>query len=98
MRGAKPRTLAKTRPDIGFVFQDPATSFNPLLTIAECIAEPLVVHRRVSGARSARTRVNELLDAVQLPTAFGDRYPHELSGGQRQRASLARALALDPSC
>ncbi|WP_144783723.1 ABC transporter ATP-binding protein [Microbacterium sp. BH-3-3-3] len=96
MNGAKPRTLAKTRPDIGFVFQDPATSFNPLLTIAECIAEPLVVHRRVSGARAARQRVNELLDAVQLPTAFGDRYPHELSGGQRQRASLARALALDP--
>lgn len=96
MRGATSRSLAKTRPDIGFVFQDPATSFNPLLTIAECIAEPLVVHRRVSGARAARTRVNELLDAVQLPTAFGDRYPHELSGGQRQRASLARALALDP--
>ncbi|WP_295836106.1 ABC transporter ATP-binding protein [uncultured Microbacterium sp.] len=96
MNGAKPRTLAKTRPDIGFVFQDPATSFNPLLTIAECIAEPLVVHRRVSGAGAARQRVNELLDAVQLPTAFGDRYPHELSGGQRQRASLARALALDP--
>lgn len=96
MRGAKPRTLAKTRPDIGFVFQDPATSFNPLLTIAECIAEPLLVHRRASGARAARARVDELLDAVQLPTAFGDRYPHELSGGQRQRASLARALALDP--
>ncbi|WP_295826062.1 ABC transporter ATP-binding protein [uncultured Microbacterium sp.] len=96
MHGAKPRSLAKTRPDIGFVFQDPATSFNPLLTIAECIAEPLVVHRRVSGAGAARQRVNELLDAVQLPTAFGDRYPHELSGGQRQRASLARALALDP--
>ena len=96
MRGAKPRALAKTRPDIGFVFQDPATSFNPLLTIAECIAEPLLVHHRASGARAARSRVDELLDAVQLPTAFGDRYPHELSGGQRQRASLARALALDP--
>ncbi|WP_270353087.1 dipeptide ABC transporter ATP-binding protein [Microbacterium testaceum] len=96
MNGAKPRQLAKTRPDIGFVFQDPATSFNPLLTIAECIAEPLVVHKRASGARAARQRVNELLDAVQLPQAFGDRYPHELSGGQRQRASLARALALDP--
>ncbi|MDU0366959.1 ABC transporter ATP-binding protein [Microbacterium sp. KSW4-17] len=96
MRGAKPRHLAKTRPDIGFVFQDPATSFNPLLTIAECIAEPLVVHKRAGGARAARQRVDELLDAVQLPRAFGDRYPHELSGGQRQRASLARALALDP--
>jgi peptide/nickel transport system ATP-binding protein len=96
MNGVKTRSLAKTRPDIGFVFQDPATSFNPLLTIAECIAEPLVVHRRASNPRAARARVDELLDAVHLPTAFGDRYPHELSGGQRQRASLARALALDP--
>ncbi len=90
------RQLAKTRPDIGFVFQDPATSFNPLLTIAECIAEPLIVHHRASSPRAARVKVNELLDAVHLPIAFGDRYPHELSGGQRQRASLARALALDP--
>lgn len=96
MRGAKPRHLKKLRPDIGFVFQDPATSFNPLLTIAECIAEPLVVHGRAGSPRGARQRVNELLDAVRLPVAFGDRYPHELSGGQRQRASLARALALDP--
>src|SRR5690606_16864975 len=79
-----------------FVFQDPATSFNPLLTIAECLAEPLVAHGRASSTHDARERVNELLDAVQLPFSFGDRYPHELSGGQRQRASLARALALDP--
>jgi peptide/nickel transport system ATP-binding protein len=96
MKGAKTRHLVKLRPDVGFVFQDPATSFNPLLTIAECIAEPLVVHRSSMGARATRTRVDELLDAVHLPTAFGDRYPHELSGGQRQRASLARALALNP--
>jgi peptide/nickel transport system ATP-binding protein len=97
MRGARPRQLTKLRPDIGFVFQDPATSFNPLLTIAECIAEPLVVHGRAGNPRIARKRVDELLDAVRLPVAFGDRYPHELSGGQRQRASLARALALDPT-
>ncbi|WP_353112548.1 ABC transporter ATP-binding protein [Microbacterium sp.] len=96
MRGVKPRTLTPLRPQIGFVFQDPATSFNPLLTIAECIAEPLIVHGRASGLAKARPRVDELLDAVRLPTNFGDRYPHELSGGQRQRASLARALALDP--
>src|SRR5690606_26542856 len=53
-------------------------------------------HRRVANAAEARRKVDELLDAVRLPTSFGDRYPHELSGGQRQRASLARALALDP--
>ena len=96
MRGVKPRTLTPLRPKVGFVFQDPATSFNPLLSIAECIAEPLIVHGRASSLQAARPRVNELLDAVRLPTSFGDRYPHELSGGQRQRASLARALALDP--
>lgn len=96
LRGAKTRHLVKLRPDVGFVFQDPATSFNPLLTIAECIAEPLVVHRSSMSARDTRARVDELLDAVRLPTAFGDRFPHELSGGQRQRASLARALALNP--
>ena len=97
MHGFKEREFKKLRSDIGFVFQDPASSFNPLLTIAECVAEPLVVHGRAQNPAGARTRVNELLEAVQLPRAYGDRYPHELSGGQRQRASLARALALEPS-
>ena len=97
MRGVKERTFRPLRRDLGFVFQDPASSFNPLLTIAECVAEPLVVHGRSSDAGAARGRVDELLEAVQLPRAYGDRYPHELSGGQRQRASLARALALDPT-
>ncbi|GAB2595037.1 ABC transporter ATP-binding protein [Microlunatus antarcticus] len=96
MRGVKERTFRPLRGDIGFVFQDPASSFNPLLTIADCVAEPLVVHGRATDPRAARARVDELLEAVQLPRAYGDRYPHELSGGQRQRASLARALALDP--
>ena len=93
MNGVAERTFRPLRVDIGFVFQDPAASFNPLLTIAECVAEPLIVHGHASGARK---RVDELLEAVQLPRAYGDRFPHELSGGQRQRASLARALALDP--
>ena len=96
MRGVKERAFRAKRRELGFVFQDPATSFNPLLTIAECVAEPLIVHGVAGSASDARDRVDELLDAVQLGGAYGERYPHELSGGQRQRASLARALALDP--
>jgi peptide/nickel transport system ATP-binding protein len=91
-----PKSLNGKRQELGFVFQDPASSFNPLLTIADCIAEPLVVHGAAASPAAARAKVDELLDAVQLPGDYGDRYPHELSGGQRQRASLARALALDP--
>ncbi|MDN4476394.1 ABC transporter ATP-binding protein [Demequina sp. SYSU T00192] len=96
MNGARERRIRPIRSRVGFVFQDPATSFNPLLTIAQCVAEPLVVHGRAESAEDARGRVDELLEAVQLPRSYGDRFPHELSGGQRQRASLARALALDP--
>ncbi|QIM17170.1 ABC transporter ATP-binding protein [Leucobacter insecticola] len=96
MVGFKERNFRAARRDIGFVFQDPASSFNPLLTIAENVAEPLIVHKLAGDAAAARPRVDELLEAVQLPKAYGDRFPHELSGGQRQRASLARGLALDP--
>lgn len=96
MNGIRERTFRPSRSRIGFVFQDPASSFNPLLTIAQCVAEPLVIHERAVDSRDARPRVDELLEAVQLPAAYGDRFPHELSGGQRQRASLARAIALGP--
>ncbi|MCI1640948.1 MAG: ABC transporter ATP-binding protein [Actinomyces sp.] len=96
MRDFSERRFRPVRRDIGFVFQDPGTSFNPQLTIAQCIAEPLVVHGAAEDSLDARPRVDELLEAVQLHPSFGDRFPHELSGGQRQRASLARALALDP--
>ncbi|TPX03716.1 ABC transporter ATP-binding protein, partial [Schumannella luteola] len=96
MLGVRERRFRPQRRRLGFVFQDPATSFNPLLTIAECVAEPLIVHGAAASASDARDRVDELLEAVQLSGSYGDRYPHELSGGQRQRASLARALALDP--
>ena len=54
------------------------------------------MHRVARSLQEARPRVDALLESVQLPRAYGDRYPHELSGGQRQRASLARGLALDP--
>ncbi|MCW5944737.1 MAG: ABC transporter ATP-binding protein, partial [Cryobacterium sp.] len=96
MLGFREGDFRPIRHDIGFVFQDPATSFNPLQTIAECVAEPLIVHGKAPDAAEARGKVDELLEAVQLPRSFGDRFPHELSGGQRQRASLARAIALQP--
>ncbi|MFV0372593.1 dipeptide ABC transporter ATP-binding protein [Microbacterium sp.] len=94
LRGIRERDFRPLRRELGFVFQDPATSFNPLLTVAQNVAEPLRVHRDAAGVRD---RVRELLAAVQLPAEFAGRFPHELSGGQRQRASLARALALDPA-
>ena len=96
MVGFKEREFSKIRRRIGFVFQDPAASFNPHLTIGECIAEPFAIHRREMSAADRSKQVLELLDSVQLPSAYAARYPHELSGGQRQRASLARGLALGP--
>lgn len=94
--GAKQRDFKPIRPRVGFVFQDPATSFNPLLSIAECVAEPLLVHGKAKTLEDALPRVYELLDWVHLERSYAKRFPHELSGGQRQRASLARALALNP--
>ena len=80
------------RSDIGFVFQDPASSFNPLLTIAECVAEPLVVHGASSIAGAARGRVDELLEAVQLPraTATATRTSSPAASGSA-RASRGRS-------
>ncbi|MFE9321249.1 ABC transporter ATP-binding protein [Nocardia sp. NPDC052278] len=89
------RQLRPIRRRFGFVFQDPASSLNPRLTVGDCVAEPLIVHKAGSSAE-IRARVRKLLDDVQLPAGTERRYPHELSGGQRQRASLARALVLDP--
>ena len=78
------------------VFQDPAASFNPKMTIGDIVAEPLVVKGR--GNRAEREEaVRRLIGQVGLDPAFAERYPHQLSGGQRQRVAVARALALNPS-
>ena len=97
MNGIREWDFKPKRADIGFVFQDPGSSFNPLMTIAENVAEPLIVHRKYGSVAEARDYVGDLLEMVQLPRAYMNRFPHELSGGQRQRASLARGLALKPS-
>ncbi|MFO6452225.1 MULTISPECIES: dipeptide ABC transporter ATP-binding protein [unclassified Aeromicrobium] len=93
--GLSDAELRPFRRRFGFVFQDPASSLNPRMSILDCIAEPLRVHTDLSDAQ-VREKVQGLLDSVELPRDFAERYPHELSGGQRQRISLARALALEP--
>ncbi|MFJ6417722.1 ABC transporter ATP-binding protein [Paeniglutamicibacter sp. NPDC091659] len=96
---ASTREIRKLRSRIGIIFQDPGGSLDPRMTVGDSIAEPLVMHG-VNGKRPSRAerdvRVRELLEAVRLPGANANRYPHELSGGQRQRIGLARALALAP--
>ncbi|HXF61935.1 MAG TPA: oligopeptide/dipeptide ABC transporter ATP-binding protein [Caldilineaceae bacterium] len=89
------RQLRPLRREMQMIFQDPYSSLNPRMTIFDIISEPLLVN----GVRSAdqrRARVRELLDLVNLPAAYMNRYPHAFSGGQRQRIGIARALALNP--
>jgi peptide/nickel transport system ATP-binding protein len=93
---ATPKQLREIRKHIGIVFQDPGSSLNPRFPIGQCIGEPLYLAKVARGAELER-QVERLLDQVELPRAFRNRYPHELSGGQRQRVGIARALALSPS-
>ena len=89
------KELRAIRKHTGIVFQDPASSLNPRLPIGESIGEPLFLSGDAKGAELDR-RVEDLLDSVELPRSYRNRYPHELSGGQRQRVGIARALALTP--
>jgi peptide/nickel transport system ATP-binding protein len=93
--GADQKQLSAIRRHTGIVFQDPASSLNPRLPIGESIGEPLLLAKILKGAELAH-KVEELLDQVELPRSYRNRYPHELSGGQRQRVGIARALALTP--
>ena len=93
--GKKPRELKLLRRDTGIVFQDPSSSLNPRLPIGESIGEPLLLAGEAKGEELNRI-VEELLDSVELPRSYRNRYPHELSGGQKQRVGIARALALSP--
>ncbi|MFF1257390.1 ABC transporter ATP-binding protein [Streptomyces sp. NPDC058321] len=80
---------------IQVVFQDPYASLNPARTIGRTLGEPLEVHGKFS-ATEARTRIEELLTRVGLPTDAIDRYPSAFSGGQRQRIAIARAISTEP--
>jgi oligopeptide/dipeptide ABC transporter ATP-binding protein len=90
------RAMRALRRDMGVVFQDPFGSLNPRMSVAQLLAEPLVVHGIGDGASRA-ARVAALLELVGLLPEHAVRYPHEFSGGQRQRIAIARALATEPA-
>jgi oligopeptide transport system ATP-binding protein len=83
------------RRDMQIIFQDPFGSLDPRMKVEDVVAEPLVIHERMSR-EARRGRVAELLRAVGLDASAARRFPHEFSGGQRQRVGIARALALRP--
>jgi peptide/nickel transport system ATP-binding protein len=96
--GAPPAVLEKVRGGrIAMIFQDPASSLNPVHRIGKQITEALALHRKMVG-QAARIEAKRLLDLVGIPDASRrlDAYPHELSGGQNQRVMIAIALAGQP--
>lgn len=90
-----PRELNRRRKDVGVVFQDPATSLDPRMTVEAIVGEPLAIHG-VGRGGERKARVLSLLEAVGLPRSAAGRTPREFSGGQRQRIGIARALATEP--
>ncbi len=92
---ASQKELFPIRRHTGIVFQDPASSLNPRLPIGESIGEPIFLAKLAKGDELNK-KVEDLLEQVELPRSYRNRFPHELSGGQRQRVGIARALALTP--
>ena len=90
-----PAELREKRRGMQIIFQDPYGALNPRMSVADIIAEPLLIHGARAGAETRR-RVDAMLDLVGLPARVRDRFPHEFSGGQRQRIGIARALVLRP--
>lgn len=91
----KGEELRQHRKNIQMVFQDPTSSFNPKMKIRDIVCEPLMNFGKIK--RSEKDAIcKKLLEMVELPEDFADRYPHNMSGGQRQRVAIARALALEP--
>ncbi|MCL2535701.1 MAG: ATP-binding cassette domain-containing protein [Nocardiaceae bacterium] len=92
---AKPARLREMRRGMQMIFQDPHSSLDPRMTVADAVAEPLIVHTDLDRA-ARRRRAQELLDKVGIGARYLGRYPSELSGGQLQRVAIARALTLEP--
>lgn len=90
------KEMRNMREEMQIVFQDPYASLNPRMTVAEIIAEPLIVNKVFKTKDELHARVSELMEIVGLAERLAYAYPHELDGGRRQRIGIARALALNP--
>jgi oligopeptide transport system ATP-binding protein len=90
------KALRDMRRNIQIVLQDPYTSLNPRMTVADIVGEPFEIHPSAAPKGDRRRKVQELLDVVGLNPEHINRYPHQFSGGQRQRIGIARGLALRP--
>jgi oligopeptide transport system ATP-binding protein len=88
--------LRRLRRRIQVIFQDPYSSLNPRMKVADIVAEPMKIHRLADSADERHAKVEELLQACGVNPHMASRYPHEFSGGQRQRIGIARALAAGP--
>jgi oligopeptide transport system ATP-binding protein len=93
--GLGKKEMRALRKDMQIIFQDPYSSLNPRMTVAQIVGEGLIIHK-LCDKKERRARVAELLHKVGLTAEHMNRYPHEFSGGQRQRIGIARALALHP--
>src|SRR5262245_23057023 len=87
--------MRRLRREIQMIFQDPASSLDPRMTVEQILEEPFVIHK-LYPKRERVKKVVELLDAVGLDGSAAAKFPHQFSGGQRQRIGIARALALNP--
>ncbi len=90
------KDILEYRKQSAMVFQDPYSSLNPRMTVADIIGEPLDVHKMYSSHAERQERILELMNRVGLNSEHANRYAHEFSGGQRQRIGIARALAMKP--
>ena len=88
--------MEQMRKKMQIIFQDPYSSLNPRMSVADIIAEPMKVCKIYPTNKQISARVNELMDVVGLARRFVNAYPHELDGGRRQRIGIARALAVNP--
>lgn len=96
VRGIRPRRRDRLALRVGYLQQEAGDSLSPRLTVGENVAEPIFSRDRRFDQDEAGAAVATLIDAVRLPLATMNKYPHELSKGQRQRVAIARALILEP--